>query len=162
MVSKWRFNCTRMYYNFKCLHRGIFPFESFRWDVLGIGGGFWVNLKRAELCPPTEVYVSYKHSFLHLLTVLQTNTQVWFLSNQINTYNNMESLQKQFDPKRFYYLLNVSFCVPYICYNVTQGILLFDNFRFVVINIVGGGEICKDLTKLISLSILGRFPQISY
>lgn len=75
----------------------------------------------------------------------------------------MESFQKQFDLKQFYYLLNVLFCAPYIiCYNVTQGILLFDNFKFVVINIGGGGEICKDLTKLISLSILGRFPQICY
>lgn len=65
-----------MHYNFKCLNRDIFLFESFRWDDSGIGGGFWVNLKRAELFPPTEVYVSYKHSFLHHLTLLQTNTQV--------------------------------------------------------------------------------------
>lgn len=74
----------------------------------------------------------------------------------------MESLQKQFDPAQFYYLLNDLFCVPYIFYNVTQGILLFDNFRLVVINIGGWGEIRKDLTKLISLSILGRFPQLCY
>lgn len=64
-----------MHYNFKCRYRGIFSFESFRWDVSGIGG-FWINLKRAELLPPTEVYVSYKHSFLHHLTLLQTNTLV--------------------------------------------------------------------------------------
>lgn len=132
-----------MHYNFKCLCRGIFLFESFRWDVSGTGGGFWVILKRAELFPPTEVYVYYKHSFLHNLAFLKKNTQVWFLSDQINTYNNMESLQKQFDPKQFKYLLNVLFCLPYLCYNVSQGILLFDNFRFVVIG--GGGEICKDL-----------------